>query len=398
MTLLYWSGKRSCSAMSLVVHAVLLVPSASTSAQAVAKWRADPHPLLDLGGANDTGATQFTHIRGVMRLKDGTIIVADGGSSELRYFDRMGRHWKNASRRGSGPGEVRGFDAAYAIDDTVYAFDEYGPLNVYDHAGQFLRSIAVREGEPAGKTFGWPRAPLGGGTVAGIRRGISARTVSEAEADSDVLVTKNRVALSEHVLAKYPHIRTFMTIADPLPRPLGFTPSTKLAAFASEVCAGYTSRYEIVCRTPNGNITRTIVRRVDAVPVTARMRTDFTLFMSGSLPGGRSRYAPGLAERRERQARSLRFAERLPVFSRLLASRTGTLWICDSQPEDFYTPIRPLSLRPSVWRIFGAKGEAVGEASLPPGFLPYDVGADWVLGVRWDEDDVEHVTMFQLLR
>ena len=84
--------------------------------------------------------------------------------------------------------------------------------------------------------------------------------------------------------------------------------------------------------------------------------------------------------------------------SRLLAGRTGELWVSDSQPEDFYSAVRSMSPKPSVWRVFGTKGERVGKVSLPPRFLPYDAGVDSVLGIRWDDDDVEHVTMLRLLR
>jgi hypothetical protein len=48
--------------------------------------------------------------------------------------------------------------------------------------------------------------------------------------------------------------------------------------------------------------------------------------------------------------------------------------------------------------VFGADGRMVGRLVTPPRFRLTDVGADYLLGVATDEDDVEQVVWYRLDR
>ena len=52
----------------------------------------------------------------------------------------------------------------------------------------------------------------------------------------------------------------------------------------------------------------------------------------------------------------------------------------------------------SLWSVFSVGGELLGTVDMPPGVDVMDIGADYVLGLRHDELDVEYVQQFQLRR
>jgi hypothetical protein len=129
------------------------------------------------------------------------------------------------------------------------------------------------------------------------------------------------------------------------------------------------------------------------------MRDALASDVSGRLPGGGSRYEGSLRSHRENEARTLQFMKRLPVFARMVGSHTGELWVGDYRAEDgFPRYSRAAPNTPSRWRVFDARGQLVGRVQLPPSFYLRDAGRDWVLGVSFDEDDVESVTMLRIIR
>ena len=70
-------------------------------------WRISAEPSLALGAVEAPEAQLFHRIEGVTRLSDGTIVVLDGGSGQLRAFDSSGRHLWSAGSWGDGPGELQ---------------------------------------------------------------------------------------------------------------------------------------------------------------------------------------------------------------------------------------------------------------------------------------------------
>ena len=51
---------------------------------------------------------------------------------------------------------------------------------------------------------------------------------------------------------------------------------------------------------------------------------------------------------------------------------------------------------PRTWSVFEPTGQLRAEVTMPPKFRPYDIGADFVLGVIRDDLDVERIHMYRL--
>ena len=70
-------------------------------------WTITVEPLVTVGAAETDVAHMLHRVEGVTRLSDGTIIVLDGGSGQLRAFDSAGHHLWSAGSWGEGPGELQ---------------------------------------------------------------------------------------------------------------------------------------------------------------------------------------------------------------------------------------------------------------------------------------------------
>ena len=65
-------------------------------------------PLVRIGIVDGPVEYIFGNVTGAVRLADGSIVVADEQSGNVRRFDANGRHMWTSGRSGDGPGEYRG--------------------------------------------------------------------------------------------------------------------------------------------------------------------------------------------------------------------------------------------------------------------------------------------------
>lgn len=61
--------------------------------------------MLDLGTADGEEPYLFDRVENAVRLGDGTIVVANAGTQQIRWFDSTGRFVRTVGRKGGGPGE-----------------------------------------------------------------------------------------------------------------------------------------------------------------------------------------------------------------------------------------------------------------------------------------------------
>lgn len=295
-----------------------------------------------------------------VRLADGRIAVANGASNEIRLFSRDGQFVQAFGRAGSGPGEFRRIIRLLRRGDTLVGVDGDSRAHDFEPAGRLARSL--RPARRAGS-----RNPR--------RIGLGAGSMS-------------------YVLVTVPGYRT---------SPINGTPARQLldaegvvAASDSNVCAGYSDRLVITCYGPTG---RARLRINHDVAPRAIREDERAMVRQAYLDVNRD--APAAVRQQMASAvRDFPFASTAPVFSRLVFGADGGPWVSPFDPGyGLPGPGAPLSpTTPQTWSVFAPDGAWSAEVTLPAPFVPFEFGRDYLVGVAFDDDDVERVVVWGLRR
>jgi len=338
-------------------------------------------PSLTLGGSDDDPLFRVT---GVLRLSDGTIVVANSGSSQLRYYTATGELLRTVGGKGGGPGEFEALDWISLLPgDSVIAFDRLNRrFTVLDPAGGVARSYQPPQGVA-------PR-PLGvqpGGSI--LVRTASVGSAGDlpgngAVRDSSTISLMLPDGSMGMELARLPGDERVINISD---RGIDiFVPPFAARFIAAAADGGFWAQrrdsYELEYRGLDGQLLRLL--RLDLTPRRSipAMLDAYVERAVGAMPDGPQRQA------RERTLRALPVPETLPMIAALLVDTVGRLWA-----QDFMAPGDSTAL----WRVFDADGRRLGEVTMPRGFTLLRIQADRLLGVQLDENDVEEVRIYPLV-
>ena len=136
----------TCLLMIAVAGAVQAQPVVASYAQttrAPTRWTVEARALVEIGGQDGTGPAELNNVVGVGRQADGTLIIADGTSRELRAFDARGRFLKRWARRGRGPGELPELDGISMEGDSLVAIDGRQAVHLFGPGGDWVRSLIL---------------------------------------------------------------------------------------------------------------------------------------------------------------------------------------------------------------------------------------------------------------
>ena len=100
-------------------------------------------PTFLVGDNEDDESQWFSYVSGLGGLSDGSVVVAERGSGQLRIYDRTGEHLRSMGRVGEGPGEFRQLWFLRVLPgDTIWVGD-FRPMRyfVYSSDGEWIRTI-----------------------------------------------------------------------------------------------------------------------------------------------------------------------------------------------------------------------------------------------------------------
>lgn len=347
-------------------------------------WTVALEPGLLIGAVDGPDAYQLFRVRGARRLEDGRIVVADGGTNEIRIFDASGRYLITMGGRGEGPGE---FTYLHKLlpwpGDSVAASDRnQRRISVFSSSGMLGRTIRFAN------IGGWPipRGLLADGSIA-----LEPNTGPVGQRQGNIFeATEQPLLRFDPVAERYDTIASTLSVrweggwrsgqyrvAIPIP----FAGQPALAAGRSGVFYGYSSSYQIHRWTPERGLEMIIRRAVEPAPVTDDHRAK-AWDTATALPQLSGRLA------REHRADVI-FNETLPVFGTLLVDDLGYLWVQDFAPE--WEPTPP-------WAVYDTTGVWLGMVQTPEGVTLWQVGRDFVVGTRVDESNVPFVGVWELKR
>lgn len=99
--------------LSLVAVAAAIAAGAACAptpepAKPLAEWAVDSNPRRSVGDADGGDSATFVRITDARVLPSGALVVADGGASQVHFFDAAGARLAKIGREGRGPGEFAG--------------------------------------------------------------------------------------------------------------------------------------------------------------------------------------------------------------------------------------------------------------------------------------------------
>jgi hypothetical protein len=124
---------------------------ANATEHSVPEWHVSEKPEVRIGVVDGEPMYTLHRVVGAERLSDGRIVIGNGGTAEVRFYDAVGRFVRGVGREGSGPGEFRGLNwVGRFAGDSVAAWDySLARWTVIGPEGNFAR-VATLSPLPSG--------------------------------------------------------------------------------------------------------------------------------------------------------------------------------------------------------------------------------------------------------
>ena len=107
-------------------------------------WIIDPDPLVDLTLSGSGTPHEFFRVRSLMQRPDGSMVVADGGSQQVRLFSATGQFLGSIGGDGDAPGEFRNLWMVETVNDQILALDQrQGRVTVVQSDLALVRTFEV---------------------------------------------------------------------------------------------------------------------------------------------------------------------------------------------------------------------------------------------------------------
>lgn len=340
--------------------------------------RVDAPPLLEVGVAQGAPELEFSDVVGAVITPAGTLVVADGMTRELRFFDAGGVHLRSFGRQGGGPGEFEALNSIALRGDSILAHDMRG----------WRFTLVGQSGDLLGTT------PAGNAAFIGLLGdgALVSYDVLTREMPPPGSIGRTRAALLLHPpdgtggapIVEFEPNEYYVHTEIPGFSERIFRRSAAVVIGRDRILIADNGSYEIRELGPDGAVRRLIRRTGAPRPVTD---ADLRRFIDMTLEGyGRRRdlLGPTLTDQPPPDempafGRSGVFDSRLPT---VLEGPGGHVWVLQYMAFPDESP---------VWDVFDGSGRLLAAVELPVGFELTFVGERRLVGVYRDDLDVEKV-------
>lgn len=349
-------------------------------------WSVAPQPSVTIGQLEGDPPYLFSNIASVLGLPDGSILVADGQTAELRFFDEDGMFRRSVGGRGEGPGEYSDIAWAAQCGQGLQVLDRRNRrLTMLTSSGELLgtaplvdpvtgsvpyRSRCGRDGSLV--IAGWGEHPAMQPDVTFDFYAQEAPVYWLSSPEADPIPLGDYVS-SERILTYNPSRGSGGSAPHPFGRAVAF-------AVGASIYIGNADRLQVEERDRAGRLLR-LMRGPD----------DDLIIDEAFLYSWRAtQLAPrDSARRAQLEANEMPMPPRAPAYTEVRIDPLGYIWV-----ERFQVPWSAQNR----WGVFSPTGEFLGHLTLPAGFQLMDVSENRVLGVNRDEFDVERVEVYALDR
>ncbi|MEO5800825.1 MAG: hypothetical protein ABIS00_15395 [Gemmatimonadales bacterium] len=321
-------------------------------------------------------------------LREAKFVVADPATRELYLFGDDGQLRGFFGGTGEGPGEYRGinFIGVLSGDSIGVADPVLHRFTVLDSAGVAQRTVALPSAGPVAP-FAVNGILADGRLVATTFFPIDWRPIAGVQRDTMPIVVLHPSGAILSTVGQFPGPEGIVSIGlDNVvsTRKLPFGRLTRQSVLDSFVAVGVGDRPEIVVHAPDGRIVRIIRWVTPTVEITPGDIADFTRNRLASAPAD-----PVVRAQLAESIRSAPMPRFKPPYDLILSRTNGELWVrqyADPHARD----------RPAQWIVFDSSGAWLTRVTLPAGVEPKWIGADRLLGVWQDQDDLYRVGLFRL--
>ncbi len=386
------------------------------------RYRVSDEPQLQIGSASD-GESALYRVTAAVRLRDGRIVVANSGTRELKFFDSGGVHLVSTGQRGDGPGDFEHLGRIGVLEDGRVAVMDMllGRVSVFSADGVHERTYRVSQGLGESGTRIRMYGFLANGTLVGLQEvageGTEARygdypasaLVHKAPVVQPVLidtlgqaVTFGRTMPGDETLSEMQTTSGdgALSVSGIGRLPMPFLHSATVGVRDTLIVIGHTSGFDVSRGFPRRPIS------VYGAEGGGRAFFTFGLDRSTEVPEGAreawvERRLSTLADRGARRQWRSRYEEfmsatpaSLPRYRSMVLQAGGNVWMEKFDPS-------ASEETPSLWWVQDLRTRTddplENTVELPPGFRPYDIGSDYVLGKWTDELGIEYVQMYDLI-
>jgi hypothetical protein len=326
---------------------------------------------------------EFYSVAGATRLPDGRVVVLDGASREVRFFDPDGEFLFAIGRQGEGPGE---FDRLSSVSrfrgDSLLVFDMWlrratilAPEGTVTRMATFDPDLQIRYLSPlVGDTLiattwslesfmgmqGAYRLPYQVLTVTSA--GVVLDTVAQLEGSGGYKIQSQDEGYRDYA---------------PLIIQDGYVSTSGGQLILG---SGETMEYRQYDSTPT-------LRQIVRAPALQRRMS------SRDVASEKQAMAPPDAPSAYKDlVDQMQPPEFWPAFGDLELDPDGNVWVAE------YWSKRTQEDEPVTWHVFDKSGEWIGTPTTPSRFTVLEIGGDYVLGVRRDSLDVETVEVLPISR
>jgi hypothetical protein len=363
---------------------VVIIASTQPAWGAATAWRIADEPELAIGEPARSGAEEFSRVRRVHSLDDGSIVVVNAGRPfGIRLFDVAGNHLRTIGGEGGGPGEFRAiWDSWIAGADTIVVFDPgLSRMTYFNPAGDVLESVPFEQGASNVAWIPWARFADGlflmrrNRFIENVEGGGFGRSVAPAvrgTAGGEIIDTIGIFAESDY------HVR-----GSGGPGLVRFGRRAVLHVNGMSYFRGMGDTFAVDEYDATGRHVRSIRRAFEPRAVTEDLTERLMAHDVEAAP-------PGREEAIRQGWTDQPVAETLPAFGEAwIVDAGGNLWV-----QQYATAVDPQA----SWTVFAREGHWLGDVAFPDGFTPHEIGEADALGVFRDSLDVETVRRYALLK
>lgn len=362
----------------------------SATGGALESWRLSDEPIVVIGGADEREGYLLHQVVGATRLGDRRIVIANGSTLQLRYYDPEGNHLFDAGGKGEGPGEFQTLDHFTRLPgDSVVAFSRARQLVRFGPDGRYAGSSPY-EPSPCQGCMCHDGFLVPDGSLLLVYSlyagGLQSR---DCPIPSELRPTA--------VIGRFdPATGVLDSIAELPGAELSYLVEGRMFAYPGNlvhgiapdrVYLGDTESDVILEMSFRGDTIATLPVPFDPAPVSADAR------QQPDEPESRWTYT---------------YPDRYPRYARLVAAPGERVWVMAyphaREPMLIHgylvspTLFRRFEDGGALWRVVARDGVSVAELRTPEGFFLLEVGAGYILGTHKDEFDRESVKLYRLFR